>query len=336
MPAVHAGHAQHHAPPTTADEPEDLLFGVHGGLQDVGRRDRVAVRQPPRPAVGVDRGEAGVDHAAHPGGQCGVDQVAGAVPADAVVVLPGVPAPRPAGRDDPGGQVQDRVGAADRRNQRRGTQQPAGDRLGSGRTQPTGRLRSGGERPDPVAGLQEAGDGGRTERAGPAGDQDDHRSARPVARWVVRSARWVIGCPLGEKWSCASLCDRPSGARTGEIAGSPAGCGNPAARHRDLGLVVDLGPWTAVARPLGVPLWGPAAAVVTRGYHLLALPSAAGRIRVLVDWLLDLVLPPQLTRFEGAHPAVRSGEGYQPSAGTMHSTAAPALPSVVTRSRGSA
>jgi NADH dehydrogenase len=69
-------------------------------------------------------------------------------------------------------------------------------------------------------------------------------------------------------------------------------------RHRDLGLVVDLGPWHAVARPLGVPLWGPPAALVTRGYHLLALPSAAGRIRVVVDWLLDLVMPPQLTRVD--------------------------------------
>lgn len=66
-------------------------------------------------------------------------------------------------------------------------------------------------------------------------------------------------------------------------------------RHRDLGLVVDLGPFSAVARPLGVPLWGPVAALVTRGYHLLALPSGAAQLRVLTDWLLDLVLPPQLT-----------------------------------------
>jgi NADH dehydrogenase len=66
-------------------------------------------------------------------------------------------------------------------------------------------------------------------------------------------------------------------------------------RHHDLGLVVDLGPFSAVARPLGVPLWGPVAALVTRGYHLLALPSRAAQVRVLTDWLLDLVLPPQLT-----------------------------------------
>jgi NADH dehydrogenase len=78
-------------------------------------------------------------------------------------------------------------------------------------------------------------------------------------------------------------------------------------RHRDLGLVVDLGPFSAVARPLGVALSGPVAALVTRGYHLLALPSGAGRVRVLTDWLLDLVMPPQLTVLdrEVSHSLVR-------------------------------
>ena len=46
-------------------------------------------------------------------------------------------------------------------------------------------------------------------------------------------------------------------------------------RHKDLGLVADLGGWDAVARPLGIPLTGPLAKVVTRGYHLYALPAAA-------------------------------------------------------------
>jgi len=57
-------------------------------------------------------------------------------------------------------------------------------------------------------------------------------------------------------------------------------------RHKDLGLVVDLGGTHAVARPLGVPLSGPAAAAVTRGYHLLALPRPATRARVGAEWLL--------------------------------------------------
>jgi NADH dehydrogenase len=62
-------------------------------------------------------------------------------------------------------------------------------------------------------------------------------------------------------------------------------------RHHDLGFTVDLGGLKAAANPLGVPLSGVAAAAVTRGYHLLAMPG--NRIRVAADWVLDAVLPRQ-------------------------------------------
>jgi NADH dehydrogenase len=64
-------------------------------------------------------------------------------------------------------------------------------------------------------------------------------------------------------------------------------------RHKDLGLVADLGGAKAVARPLGVELTGLPAKAVARGYHLLALPCTSNRVRVLADWLLTAVLPPQ-------------------------------------------
>ncbi|MFE9448549.1 NAD(P)/FAD-dependent oxidoreductase [Streptomyces sp. NPDC006739] len=61
--------------------------------------------------------------------------------------------------------------------------------------------------------------------------------------------------------------------------------------HRDLGFVVDLGGAQAAANPLGLPLAGPLAGAVTRGYHLAAMPG--NRARVTADWLLDAVLPRQ-------------------------------------------
>jgi NADH dehydrogenase len=64
-------------------------------------------------------------------------------------------------------------------------------------------------------------------------------------------------------------------------------------RHRDLGLVADLGGWDAVAKPLGIKLRGPLAKGVARGYHLYALPAATNRVRVAVDWLLAAALPAQ-------------------------------------------
>jgi NADH dehydrogenase len=67
-------------------------------------------------------------------------------------------------------------------------------------------------------------------------------------------------------------------------------------KHRDLGFVVDLGGWQAVANPLHLPLSGLPANLVTRGYHLYALP--ANRLRVATDWLYD---------FSGHHQLVRLG-----------------------------
>lgn len=62
-------------------------------------------------------------------------------------------------------------------------------------------------------------------------------------------------------------------------------------KHTGLGFTVDLGGVQAAANPLGVPLSGPVANAVTRGYHLAALPG--NRVRVAADWLLDAVLPRQ-------------------------------------------
>jgi NADH dehydrogenase len=67
-------------------------------------------------------------------------------------------------------------------------------------------------------------------------------------------------------------------------------------RHHDLGFAVDLGGFDAVASPFGVALGGLPGLVATRGYHLLALPSAGNRIRVSLDWLLDWAMRPQLAQ----------------------------------------
>jgi NADH dehydrogenase len=64
-------------------------------------------------------------------------------------------------------------------------------------------------------------------------------------------------------------------------------------RHKDLGLVADLGGTKAVAKPLGIELTGVTGKAVARGYHLLALPNMGNRVRVLSDWVLNALLPSQ-------------------------------------------
>ncbi len=71
--------------------------------------------------------------------------------------------------------------------------------------------------------------------------------------------------------------------------------------HHDMGFAVDLGGVKAAANPMGVPLSGPLAGAVTRGYHLAAMPG--NRVRVAADWLLDAVLPRQAVQLG----LVRSG-----------------------------
>ncbi|MEV6620910.1 NAD(P)/FAD-dependent oxidoreductase [Amycolatopsis sp. NPDC051106] len=78
--------------------------------------------------------------------------------------------------------------------------------------------------------------------------------------------------------------------RQGKLAGrnvaASLGYGRPGTyRHHDLGFVVDLGAGAAAANPLHIPLSGLPAKVVTRAYHLMAMPG--NRVRTAVDWVLD-------------------------------------------------
>lgn len=58
-------------------------------------------------------------------------------------------------------------------------------------------------------------------------------------------------------------------------------------KHRNMGLVVDLGPGYAVANPLNVALSGFPAKVVTRAYHLYAIPRFVNRWAVSLAYLTD-------------------------------------------------
>ena len=64
-------------------------------------------------------------------------------------------------------------------------------------------------------------------------------------------------------------------------------------KHRDLGLLVDLGGPAAAANPLNVPLSGPAAYALTRGYHLYFM--SGNRMRVLADWAMNATTPAEPT-----------------------------------------
>jgi NADH dehydrogenase len=75
--------------------------------------------------------------------------------------------------------------------------------------------------------------------------------------------------------------------------------------HKDLGLVVDLGGAQAVSKPLGIPLSGPPAQFVARGYHLGALRTFPARFRTAAGWMLNSVAGDDFVRtgFQARRPA---------------------------------
>ncbi|MDT7741798.1 MAG: hypothetical protein QOE59_876, partial [Actinomycetota bacterium] len=129
-----------------------------------------------------------------------------------------------------------------------------------------------------------------------------------AGRVVVHETLQVPGRP--ELYACGDAAAVPDPSRPGEYTamtaqhavrqGSLAGRNIAASlghgsvrpyRHRDLGFVVDLGGLQAAAAPLHIPLTGFPAKVVTRGYHLAAMPG--NRVRTAADWILEALQPRQ-------------------------------------------
>ena len=147
-------------------------------------------------------------------------------------------------------------------------------------------------------------------RADPLVDGLDLDTSR--GRLVVDEFMSVPGAP--DIYACGDCAAVPDLTRPGQVCGMTAqhaqrqgkqvarnvaaSLGTGKARpykHRDLGFVVDLGGAAAAANPLHIPLSGQAANVVTRGYHLSAM--SGNRMRVLADWTLNTVTPPEATSF---------------------------------------
>jgi NADH dehydrogenase len=131
-------------------------------------------------------------------------------------------------------------------------------------------------------------------------------------RLVVDEFMTVPGAP--GVYACGDCAAVPDLTRPGEVCGMTAqhavrqgrqvarnvaaSLGNGTAKaykHHDQGFLVDLGGTAAAANPLNIPLSGPAANVVTRGYHLAAM--SGNRMRVLADWTLNTITPPEATSF---------------------------------------
>ena len=148
-------------------------------------------------------------------------------------------------------------------------------------------------------------------RADPLVDGIDLATNR--GRLVVDELMAVPGAP--DIYACGDCAAVPDLTRPGQVCGMTAQhaqrqgklvANNVAAslgkgtsrpyKHHDLGFLVDLGGMAAAANPLNIPLSGPVAGAVTRGYHLFAM--SGNRTRVLTDWAVNAVTPQEMTSLD--------------------------------------
>ena len=80
--------------------------------------------------------------------------------------------------------------------------------------------------------------------------------------------------------------------------------------YKTLGVFVDLGRFRAVASTLGIRWRGFPAWFLARTYHLAAMPGWRRRLRLVVDWTVDLFFPRDASELGAlGHPRALDGEG---------------------------
>lgn len=117
---------------------------------------------------------------------------------------------------------------------------------------------------------------------------------------------WALG-------DCASIPDARSGGNcpptaqyavreakcvATNIAASVRGSAKKQFRFSSIGLAAALGHRSAVAEILGVKVWGILAWFVWRTIYWSKLPGVERKLRVGVDWFLDLILPPDIVQIK--------------------------------------
>ena len=94
----------------------------------------------------------------------------------------------------------------------------------------------------------------------------------PTAQFAIRQARY-----LGEHL-------------TRIVAGETV----PRFKYKTLGQLVSLGHHNAVGRVMGLPVAGLPGWVLWRSYYLLQVPSLYRKMRIALDWTLDIIFPPDI------------------------------------------
>lgn len=78
--------------------------------------------------------------------------------------------------------------------------------------------------------------------------------------------------------------------------------------YGQLGMLVSVGRFKAVGEVLGIKVSGLLGWFMWRSYYLLRLPTIDRRVRVMIDWTLDLILQPDIVQISMRRTRTRPGE----------------------------
>jgi NADH dehydrogenase len=154
--------------------------------------------------------------------------------------------------------------------------------------------------------------------AGIPGARDDRGWPSPDATFALHGVErvWAVG-------DCASIVDPATGRPMPSTAQHAVREGPHVARnvlaaldgepqvpfaYGQLGMLVSVGRFKAVGEVLGIKVSGPIGWFLWRSYYLLRLPTLDRRIRVAIDWALDLVLKHDIVEIGVRRTRARPGE----------------------------
>ena len=150
-------------------------------------------------------------------------------------------------------------------------------------------------------------------------------TAHDARGWLAPDATFSLP-GLSNVWAigdCASIMDPKTGSRMPSTAQHAIREGPHAARnvlaaldgkpqtpfgYGQLGMLVSIGRFKAVGEVLGIKVSGLLAWFLWRSYYLLRLPSFDRRLRVAIDWTLDLILQHDIVEISVRRTRTRPGE----------------------------
>lgn len=121
--------------------------------------------------------------------------------------------------------------------------------------------------------------------------------------WAVGDCAWSLDAKTGEPApATAQHATREARCAAENIAATVRGGSPRAFSFRALGKMGSLGHRSAVAEVFGIRLSGFVAWWLWRTVYLMKLPGLDRKLRVAVDWTLDLILPPDIVQLKTGSP----------------------------------